>query len=320
MAQPYMSTNEMVVNETLSANPAYGTQVAAPLELRILSQPPSSLQYNQYEDYVYRADRKSLSYIYHAEVGINEQHKDFRKPVTWLYTGLAEFLGKDTPNEAVIEDYWYRELGYQGHSTCTASKLFGTTYGASKYTQTIVVKMADWSEDSILGIINAIEKDIREKGRQGKLVVNISWGSGLPQTLHDLSPEWSAFYDVCKALNDLSVFLVVPAGNFATYRYKDGTARLYMDTAPAIFAYQLPMVIPVGNTKDPGQRYEDSQAINRSTALQYGSQLSYLPQIHAPGVDVECADSSSQTLTRKVTGTSFCKCLQTKKSSDMRSC
>ena len=308
MAQPYISTGNLVVNATLSASPAYGTQVGAPIELRVLSQPPSTLQPNEYGAYVYRADRKSLSYIYHAEVGINEQHKDFRKPVTWLYTGLTNFLAKDTPDEAIIGDYWYTKLGYQGHSTCTASKAFGTTYGASKYTQSIVVKMPDWSEDSVLGLLNTIEADIREKGRQGKSVINMSWGSGLPQSLDNLSSEWSAFYDVCKALNDLNVFMVVPSGNFATYRYKDGTKRLSLDTAPAIFAYQLAMVIPVGNTNDLGQRYEDSQTINRSVALQYGSQLSYLPQIHAPGVDVECADSTSQTMTRKVTGTSFCKC------------
>ena len=61
----------------------------------MLSQPPiGKLQPSDYDNYVYRTDTTvDNADIYHAEVGINQAHQDFLKPVRWLYTGFAKATG-----------------------------------------------------------------------------------------------------------------------------------------------------------------------------------------------------------------------------------
>ena len=185
----------------------------------------------------------------------------------------------------------------EGHSTCTASKAFGTMCGASKKTSFTVVKMPDYTEDSLSGIFNRIGRDIRSLGRQGRSIINVSWASEDVINIQPLSKIWQEMFDTCKTLNDLGVFIVAAAGNDAL---TPDAQRDYIDTAPAIYGYQLPYIIPVGSSNTFGERSSFSQRVN-SSLVPSGT------QVYAPGENIECADSMSTSGIRVKSGTSFCK-------------
>lgn len=266
-------------------------------ELRVLSQPPGT-DIDNFSNYVYRSDGSNEAYIYHAELGINSAHVDFRqREIEWVYTGYATFLGQDTPNESPVAG---------GHSTCTASKAAGDIYGAAKNATLVVVKMPNFTEQSVTEIMSNIIDHIETKGRQGKSVVTISWGSG-PETGYGPSPRfWQDLHDDCRTLLlQLDVHIVAAAGNSAQETAGPGRGkRTVVDTAPAIFAgspvryfgMTLPILV-VGNCYTNGLRYKDSQTL-------YG--FAY-DQLYAPGVDVQCASGTSTTASGIWTGTSFCK-------------
>lgn len=290
-----------MVDGSLSASKAYATQTMAPMELRVLSQPKDrpDISIDHYDNYVYRTDRQSESYIYHAELGIDPQHLDFHKrPIEWLYTGRAISRGQNTRTEA---------RAAQGHSTCTASKAAGRIYGASKIATLVVVKMPDYSEASIAGILGTIIDDITARSRQGKSVVSISWGSKAPMT-PPFPRGWQDLHDYRKQLRRvLKVDTVVAAGNSANYKNSRGEKRTIADTAPAIFRdWEMgrggASFFVVENCFNNGSRHPTSQ-IHDTFLFRYDIIFS----ICAPGVDVVCP-------TGKWTGTSFCEYLLSERS------
>ena len=57
-------------------------------ELRVLSQPRDDANFDSYKYYVYPAGAGKQSFIYHAELGINPTHVDFRgRKGEWVFTG-----------------------------------------------------------------------------------------------------------------------------------------------------------------------------------------------------------------------------------------
>lgn len=97
-----------------AATASYSTQsMPSATELRVTSQPSGDPNLDSYRDYVYESDAGKDTFIYHAEVGINAEHDDFRdRKVEWIFTALAVRAGKDTRNESANF--------VPGHSTCTA--------------------------------------------------------------------------------------------------------------------------------------------------------------------------------------------------------
>lgn len=214
----------------------YTIQSSAPEELRMISQPPGSEQVQRYRNYVYRSDwrRDRDIYVYHAEIGINKDHVDFRgRRIEWLYTGFARTTGNDKEEESINVRSEYR-----GHSTCTASKATGILYGAAKNAILVVVKMPDYTYLSWMEVFKTITHDIRAKNRQNNSIVSVSWGSEQARNpFAPREPEWTSLEH---QLEDLSVRekvpVVIAAGHSAQERDpRISRPRLEIDTYPAYF-------------------------------------------------------------------------------------
>ena len=269
VAEPFGISVPTTANYTLSSAPAFATQKSAPPELRVISQPPGEIDITHYENYVYRKS-SSPSYIYHAELGIEPRHLDvWGRPIEWVFTRRTIYLNQNTISE---------NPRAKGHSTCTASKAAGTIYGASKSARLVIVKMSDFRRASVAGILGTIFDHIVNHGRQGKSVVNISWGTSKPMT-GPLPHEWEIFLDSCRDLESISVPIFIAASNFALEpdHYRASTRR-EIDTVPALFYKRLSNIYTIGNCDIHGHRNAKSQ----------DDTTNYMDQIHAPGMDVAC--------------------------------
>ena len=256
-------------------------------DLRALSQPKGSGPISRYPNYVYPVGGRR-TYIYHVEVGIHLEHDDFRDHnIEWLYTGLAIAKRVNTRTEAAAG---------KGHSTCTASKAVGNSYGASRSATLVVVKMPDWSESSVGEALNVVINDINNKRRQATSVVSISWVIDTRWT--DLGTRLAS---LMLQLRDMNVLVACAAGNEALEPGSHSGSRLYVDTVPAVFESWLPArrFFVVGNSYIDGKRYPTSQLSNSHVG----------PQLYAPGFAIKCASSTASIGygDKTWTGTSLCR-------------
>ena len=125
--------------------------------------------------------------------------------------------------------------------------------------------------------------------RHHSSVVTVSWGSMDPVAF-PLDPQdhlWQSVYRAMAGLHGLGVVIVCAAGNDANYLNAARRPRTLMDTAPANFNLyaQYPAIVVVGNCNNFGKRYPTSQKTGRQDS----------PQIHAPGVDIQCASATSKS-------------------------
>ena len=289
----FRPTSEMTLSNSSAQNLVYVTQ-RSPLatELRALSQPALSGSISQYPNYVYPVGGIP-SYIYHVELGINQQHSDFiRRNVEWLYTGFAIHQRVNTTTEATAG---------MGHSTCTASKAAGNLYGASKSATLVVVKMPGLNEASVYEVLDTVIDDITDKHREKTSVVSISWGSigGVTPAFIE-SPLGRRLRNQIHVLIDMGVLIVCAAGEAAQARTPAGGLRTFVDTYPALLAGSTPswagQFFVVGNSDINGVRYPTSQLSQNPTE----------PQVYAPGVQIKCACSTASRGYMTGTGNSFC--------------
>ena len=258
-------------------------------ELRVLSQPAQTRSIGWYPNYVY-PDGGVTTYIYHVEVGINQQHLDFRiRNVEWLYTQLSIEVGANTPTEAPAGG---------GHSTCTASKAVGNMYGASKKATLVVVKMPDMTKASVREVLDTVIDDIDGKRRTATSVVSISWGTKPMIGSSLANPLVPRLINQITELIRMNVPVVCAAGNAAQQPSVHGGFRLYADTYPASSRSRPGWpFFAVGNSDLNGVRCPTSQLSRRGSH----------PQVYAPGVAIKCASSTSPIGYTTRTGTSFCK-------------
>ena len=274
---------------------AYGKQVSPDsTELRALSQPIYSSSVENYPNYVYPVGHIP-TYIYHVELGIDQQHPDFDgREREWLFTEKAKDSGADTMTEAATG---------QGHSTCTASKAVGNLYGASKSATLVVVKMPGLDEASVYEVLDTVIDDIDDKGRWDCSVVSISWNTidtATPEFVR--SPLAARIRHQVATLMASNVRVVCAAGNNALKHTPAGKLRTYIDTYPPLsldpssIHQSTSLFHVVGNSDINGWR---SQASQLTTAER--------SQLYAPGVSVRCASNTSPTGYTTLTGTSFCE-------------
>ena len=282
----------MTLSNSSAQNFGYVTQ-RSPLatELRALSQPALSGPISQYPNYVYPVGGIP-SYIYHVELGINQQHSDFTgRNVEWLYTGFAIHQRVNTPTEAAAG---------MGHSTCTASKAAGKLYGASKSATLVVVKMPALEEASVYEVLDTVIDDIIHKHREMTSVVSISWGTiGGVTPVFLQSPLGRHLEDQIHALIHMGVLIVCAAGEAAQVRTPAGRLRTVVDTYPALLGSTPSwegQFFVVGNSDINGVRYPTSQISQNPTE----------PQVYAPGVEIKCASSTAPRGYMTGTGNSFC--------------
>lgn len=275
---------DSLFNGTMPMNDQAKVQKDAPIELRVISQPQDKphIDIRHYSNYVYNADAGKGVFIYHAELGVNTNHKDFQdRPgaIEWLYTPLAVRLGQATETEGSSPKY--------GHSTCTASKAAGNVCGPAKKATLVVVKAPSVIASALLETLSTIYGDVSQNNRQDISIVTISW------SIRQLPPRLLRLMKLSlQYLITLGVVVMCAAGN-----HVDQTtgSRLRVDTYPAVLESYT---IGVGNSDNYGRRWATSQ------------QTSYDSQLHAPGVNVRCADVKSDEGYRTGTGTSLCKSIQ----------
>ncbi|KAL8866101.1 MAG: hypothetical protein Q9174_006492 [Haloplaca sp. 1 TL-2023] len=279
---------------------SYGTQIRpTATELRVISQPSGDPNVARYPNYVYEANRGRDSFIYHAEMGINENHLEFSgRRGEWVFTNQAFQKGQNTRNESPVG---------RGHSTCTASKASGNLYGASKHATLVVVKMPDYTEPSVIEVLFTAYQHIKTHGRQNRAVLVISWASfKIYRNGADFGTTERAIYRVLDSMSRIGVIILCAAGNYAQERTDEGL-RTYVDTIPAGFDNASPFVgslkvanlLAIGNCDLAGRRAYDSQTLSKNS---YKSE-----QTFAPGVGIRCAAADSRDGSHSASGTSFCK-------------
>ena len=286
----------------------YAVQENVPQELAVLSQPPGPEKIKHYRNYVYHSPADRNIFIYHAGLGINGRHEDFRyREVEWVYTGRAIHTGNADETETLIDPSGL----FNGHSTCTASKATGNIFGGSKYATLVVVKMPDYTAASVAEVLWTISDHIKSHARNHSSLVLVPWGSRKPANTFR-TPEkkyWSQVHRYLRQLTLLDTWCVFAAGNKALHRPSPfgRRRRSMMDTEPGLYLYdqgsatfpQAVLALAVSNINNYGELYPTSQVAR--------SQSIHARNVFAPGVDVKCAAFDSEQGYKIQTGTSFCQ-------------
>lgn len=261
----------------------------------MVSQPEDTGEwsYDRYPNYVYRSSPQKDIFVYHAELGINARHEDFKnRRIEWLYTGFAIKRQQDVPEESPLS-------ASPGHSTCTASKAVGNIYGAAKFATLVAVKMPDYTAGSTGEIFRTIAEHVRLRGRQHRSLVIVSWGSTRSQVEMERDETLNRPRAIMKRyldqLGDMGVLSIFAAGNSAEQKRGRHFYRLPIDTEPASYGIDIRLGMAVSNCDNQGRRWPTSQ--------DFGP-----PSKFAPGVNVQCATHNSNWKHQRKTGTSFCRC------------
>lgn len=180
----------------------------------------------------------------------------------------------------------------QGHGTATFSKIVGKTYGSSRGSKAIVVKMASSKISEQIDVWDQIWSDINSKPeRKKKSIVTYSMCSqNKPLDPKKLPKGRQQQKDQMKKLMDHDVPIVGVAGNDA-----EQSGRADVDTAPGVYVGPDFPLILTGATDNAGKKAPFSQSGDLVTLL-------------APGVKVPCLDYKEDS-TKPVLedGTSFGK-------------
>lgn len=185
-----------------------------------------------------------------------------------IYTPHRDFGGRATFGANFADN---SNTDGNGHGTHVAGTVGSSTYGVAKRTSLIAVKVLDsngqGSNSGVIAGINWAANDVKNKGRAGKAVGNLSLGGGYSQAVNDAATN---------AVNS-GLFLAVAAGN----ENQDAS-----NSSPA----SAPAVCTVGATD-----VND----NRASFSNYGSLL----DIFAPGVNILSTWNNGGTNT--ISGTSM---------------
>ncbi|KAI0160446.1 peptidase S8/S53 domain-containing protein [Xylariaceae sp. FL1272] len=238
-------------NSTVTVQRAPIKQISAPWGLGTISHrnPGSS-------EYIYDGSAGLGTFAYIIDTGLNTNHHEYFNRASYGYNAIGG------PN-----------VDGNGHGTHVAGTIGSTSFGVAKRTSLISVKCFDSSGSSSVSIIlngfNWAAKDIVDKGRQQKAVINMSIGG-------PLSP---AFNQAVKAAFQTGVLSIAAAGN-------DGTDAAQFSPGSA------PEAITV-SALDPNWRFAGFS--------NYGSFV----DIAAPGVNILSTWIGSDTATNTISGTSM---------------
>ncbi|KAM0259318.1 hypothetical protein ACHAQJ_003348 [Trichoderma viride] len=186
-----------------------------------------------------------------------------------INTKHLEFGGRASNGYNAINDDF---TDINGHGTHVAGIIGSKSFGVAKQTELIAVKVFLNRESLMSVVMDGYQwavNDIRTKGRENRSVINMSLGGSRSRALNRAVD--SAF--------EMGIFTVVAAGN------DQMPAR---NTSPA----SAPNAFTVGAIDASWHEWEYSN---------YGPEVN----IFAPGVDIESTFISTETATRKLTGTSM---------------
>lgn len=206
-------------------------------------------------NYIYDSSAGEGQFNYVVDTGIRTTHVEFNDRATWGYNAVNDINADNN-----------------GHGTHVSGTIGGTTYGVSKKTSLIAVKVFEGNNGSSSTVIAGFDwaaNDIVTKGRENSAVINMSLGG-------QGSTAWDA---AITAAYDSGVLAVVAAGN---------NEVLASTVSPA----RSPEVITVGNVEESDARHVPSS---------YGTAV----DIFAPGTGVISSYRTSDSATASLTGTSM---------------
>lgn len=222
-----------------------------------------------YNDYVFEREPGKGIWIYVIDGGIKLDHDEFS-----LIQKDPEILVANVNPEP-------------RHGTAVAGMAVGKNLGVASSANLVSVAEAGEEEDGIMDSLTQTYNDIISKGRQGKAVVNISWG--IPREDREAPDYWMA--TAMQKFIDIGVVPVCAAGN-------DGDeGGLIDDVIPAFYGTTMDGVIVVGAVDDLGQRWDGTQKCH------FTNTDSTCLTAYAMGVDVMLADGNGGY--RTSSGTSY---------------
>ncbi|CAG8974523.1 hypothetical protein HYALB_00009058 [Hymenoscyphus albidus] len=193
---------------------------------------------------------------------------------------LNSILLKEFPNvaekhhqtpEAIRHNYQLNQdhslPNHPSHSTCTAGKALGKTYGVAKNAQLVIVQMARISLGEIIAAFGLIEDELLiATERRGRSVINMSLGG--PTNGKDNRGE--ELRDLVATMINLDVPVIVAAGNYAP-------GLRVVDHIPGVWAAPDFPILAIGSTNKNGKLTKWSQG---------GEQVF----LHAVGEEISCLD------------------------------
>ncbi|KAL4881973.1 peptidase S8/S53 domain-containing protein [Aspergillus karnatakaensis] len=229
---------------------ALTTQSGAPWGLGAISH-----QGEASTDYIYDTSAGEGTYAYVVDTGINVNHREFGGRASLAYNAVGG-----------------SHVDSVGHGTHVAGTIGGTTYGVSKKSNLLSVKVflgESSSTSIILDGFNWAANDIISKGRADRSAINLSLGGGYSYSFNNAIE--SAYED--------GVLSVVAAGN-------DNVDA--SNTSPA----SAPNALTVAAS---------NRANSRASFSNYGSVV----DIFGPGENILSAWIGSTTATNTISGTSM---------------
>jgi len=176
-------------------------------------------------------------------------------PIGWFFAPSA----RNTRTDDAM-DIW------TSHGSCVASKAVGRTYGVSKKSNLIVLKVTYAIEDLIWALFTA-HKNILDNNRQKRSVITFAFATAEPAEDDHAALRMK---EIMGYLFDIDAVIVVPAGNYAN------SYSTEIDRAPGIWEDRNFPLIVVGAASPNGLSYPPSQDGNHLSTT-------------APGYSVQCA-------------------------------
>ncbi|KAI1871044.1 hypothetical protein JX265_006084 [Neoarthrinium moseri] len=205
--------------------------------------------------YIYDSTAGTGTYAYIVDTGLLTTHNEFGSRASYGYNAVG---GSNVDSV--------------GHGTHVAGTIGGTTYGVSKSTTLIAVKVFEGESSStsiILDGFNWAVNDITSKGRASKSAISMSLGGGFS----------SSFNSAVNSAYSSGVLSVVAAGN-------DGANAANYSPASAANAVTVGAI---------------TSTWSQASYSNYGSVL----DVYAPGSSVLSAWIGSNTATNTISGTSM---------------
>jgi subtilisin family serine protease len=205
--------------------------------------------------YIYDSSAGEGQFNYVVDTGIRTTHVEFDGRATWGYNAVNDINADNN-----------------GHGSHVSGIIGGTTYGVSKKTSLIAVKVFEGNNgtsSTVIAGFNWAAKDIVAKGRQNSAVINMSLGG-----------QGSVAWDTAiTAAYESGALSIASAGNNEVL-------------ASTVSPGRSPEIITVGNVEQSDARHVPSS---------YGPVV----DVFAPGTGILSSYGTSDSATASLTGTSM---------------
>lgn len=171
------------------------------------------------------------------------------------------------PVQGFQPDQDHSPLNHPSHSTCTAGKALGKTYGVAKNAKLIAVQLGATDTREIIASFYEIEHDLLiNPERRKRSVITMSL-LGPPND--GTSEKAQTLKKLVSTMMNIDVPVVIAAGN-------EAPRRPVIDSLPGIWAAPDFPILVIGSTNKEGQVARDSQGGEQVFLHAVGEGITYL--------------------------------------------